>query len=554
MTGGSNNRYRGFSYDGEPIEPELAALGQWLDHDGGTWRRGLADEQRVAQRVMVAITTATAAPTLPAPPLGLAPGARTRPDEPGMPSQPGVARRLNQPRRRGPRREQRLLAIAAMLLVVVLLAVVLKALGPRQATPHPTATATATTAPSATSTPSFPGAWSVAGTVALLAAPTFAPSDPRVVYEAGVQTPGAPGRGGSATTTLTLQRSDDAGKTWHTLPLPPGLVVDNNLLDVRIVVGAEDVRSVYLYTARSTASCGLQGDRLMPALPLQPTSRQGSGGACLTQYRSGDGGATWTTLTLPVPGIITQVVYDGNGTLYALVAHPLYGSGNPLPGRLIASNDGGLSWHVADATLWAQGYGIVSLTVVPSIPGTDRNVSVWVVTDPVAISQSQQAAPQFQPWRSDDSGATWRLTFSSALPYQYSAALVAGAGPLYQLAPQPTTAAGEVLADQIPAVSTDGGATWTKPPTTGLPSGDWLTVAEPVASGTAIVVPFRGGSEIDFYAWQPGAASWRQVAPSLRAQQLEDLFVTSSGSKTTLWVVYDGLAGNGFTVASFALA
>lgn len=553
MTGGSNNRYGGSSDDGEPIEPDLAALGRRLDHDGGTWRRGLADEQRVAQRVMAAISAA--APTSPAPPPGLAPGARMPPDEPGMPSQPGVVRRPDRPRRRGSRRTQRLLAVAAMLLVVILLAVVLKALGSRQAAPRPTATATATTEPTVTSTPSFPGAWSVAGTFVTPSLPNFAPSDPRIAYEARVQ---GPSKTGPATTSVTLQRTDDAGKTWHTLPLPPGLVVDNNLLDVRIVVSADDARTVYLYSARTEATCGPQGDRFVPTLPVKPWIPQGSGGVCLAQYQSSDGGATWATLTLPVPGVIAQVVYDSNGTLYALVAHPLYGSGNPLPDRLIASTDGGQTWHVADASLWAEGYGIVSMAVAPSIPNTDRLVSVWVVTNPVAVSQSQQAAPQFQPWRSDDGGATWRLTLSGPLPYQYSATLVAGAGALYQPAPPPTSAP-VPLSSAIPAVSTDGGASWTKPPTAGLPSGasvDLFSV-EPVVSGSTIIVPFYGyGSDgTAFYAWQPGAASWTQVAPTIPvpAAQLDDLYAIAAGGRTTLWAVYNALDGDGFTIASFTL-
>ena len=539
MTGGSNGRYDGAPYDGEPVEPELAALARRLDHDGGTWRRGLPDERRVAQRVMVAI--AAAAQTSPAP----APSHRTRPIKHGIPSLPAEAQRPDRPRRRGPSWGQRLLAVAAMLVVVILLAVVLKALGSRQAAPHPTATATVTTAPTATSTPSFPGAWSVAGTFTTPLLPNLAPSDPRVAYFVQLQTPG---KTGASTTSVTLQRTDDAGKTWHSLPLPPGLVVDNNLLDVHVVVSSGDPRTVYLYSARSAASCGPQGDRGIRTLPLAPAMPQGSGGACLTQYRSADGGASWTPLTLPVPGVITQVVYDANGTLYALVAQPLYGSGNPLPDRLISSSDGGQTWHTADASLWAQGYGIVSMAVGPSIAGTDRNVSVWVITDPVAISQSQQAAPQYQPWRSDDGGVTWRLTFSGVLPYQYSATLVAGAGALYQPPPPLTNQGVQALADELPAVSTDGGATWTKPPTTGLRQGFSLAAAGAVAAGAAIVVPFMDGNNTVFYRWAPGATSWTQVAPPLLQQQAAQLFAVASGGKTTLWAVY------GNTVASFTLA
>ena len=545
MTGGSNGRYGRYGgdslYEGEPIEPQLLAIARRLDHDGGTWRRGLPDEQRAARRAIAAI--ASAAPTAIVPAVPSSQNAHT---QSGMPSRPSGPRQPHQPRQRGSQRAQRLLAVAAMLVVVVLLAVVLRALGSRKAGPHPTATATATAtrAPTATSTPSFPGAWSVAGTAALDSTPDFAPSDPRVIYFAQIQA------SGTSTASVTLQRSDDAGKSWQTLAPPPGLVVDDKLLDVHLVVSADDARTAFLYSARTAASCGPQSDRglhALPALPSAPRDSHGSGGVCLTQYRSGDGGTTWETLALPVPGVIAQTVYDGNGTVYALVAQPLYGSGNAPPERLIASTDSGLTWHVADASLWAQQLGIAGMAVAPSTPGTDRNVSVWAVTDPVALSQSQQAAPSFRVWRSDDGGTTWRLMLNGDLPYQFSAALVAGSGALYQLAPQPTNQGGQTLAGELPAVSTDGGATWTQPPSAGLPPSLALAAAAPVAAGARIVVPFMEGSDTVFYAWAPGAASWTQVAPPIHQAQVAELFAVTSGAQTTLWAIY------GNTVASFTL-
>lgn len=542
MTGGSNGSYGGPpSYDGEPIEPELLAIARRLDHDGGTWRRGLPDEQQAARHALAAIAGATPTTT------ALPPDPRTQPDERGMWDGVGGGSTPNRPHGRGPRRAQRLLAVAAMLLVVILLAVVLRTLGARQAGPHPTAaaTASATTAPTATSTPSFPGAWSVAGTFVTQGPPVFAPSDPRVAYFAQLQTPG---KTGPSTTTLTLQRSDDAGKTWQTLVPPPGLVVDNNLLDVHLIASSFDARTVFLYTARSAASCGPQGDRGFHALPLAPRAPLPSGGVCLTQYRSGNGGASWMRLALPVPGVIGQVVYDANGTVYAVVHQPLYGSGVEPPERLLASTDAGATWRLADASLWAQGYGIAAVTVAPSVANADRNVSVWVVTNPVALSQNPQASPQYQLWRSDDAGAAWHLTRTGSLPYQYSPSLVAGAGTLYQLAPQPQNQGGQTLADELPAVSTDGGATWSKPATTGMRSSFSLANAQPVVAGAAIIVPFFDGSDTVFYEWSPGAASWTEVAPPLKQESLGQLFAVSSNGRTTLWAVY------GNTVASFVLS
>ena len=539
MSGGSNGRYGGPLYGGEPIEPELMAIARRLDHDGDTWRRGLPDEQHAARRVIAATASAATTTARTADPLAQS-------DERGMWGGPDGGGNPTRPRSRGPQRAQRLLAVAAMLLVVVLLAVVLKALGARQAAPHPTATATATTAPTATSTPAFPGAWSVAGTITTAGQPVFAPSDPRVAYYAAVLTPGNPG---PSTTSVILQRTDDAGKTWQSLATPPGLVVDSHLLDLHAVVSRFDAHTVFLYSARSAASCAPHGDPSIQAGALGPIARQGSGSVCLTQYRSGDGGVSWNQLTLPLPGIIAQAVYDGNGTLYSLVAQPQYGAGSPdPPDRLLASTDGGLTWHVADAPLWAQGYGVVSVIVAPSVANTDRLVSMWAVTNPVALSQSQQASPQFQLWRSDDAGTTWRLTRTGSLPYRYSPFLVAGAGTLYQLAPQPQNQGGQTLADGLPAVSTDGGATWNKPATTGLRSSFSLANAQPVVAGAAIIVPFFDGSDTVFYEWLPGAASWREVAPPLKQESLGQLFAVSSNGRTTLWAVY------GNTVASFMLS
>lgn len=535
MTGGNNGRYGGSLDDGERMEPELLAIARRLDHDGDTWQRGLPDEARTTQRVIAAISSAQAADAAQRSLMRTPPAAHNALSPSGAPAgQP----RPNQPHRQGSQRAQRLLAVAAMLAVVVLLAALLRTLAVRQAGPHPTATATAPVAPTATG---FPGTWSNA--LSLQGTPAFAPSDPRVIYEVQLQTPGKPG---SSTTSVTLRRSDDAGTTWQTLALPTGLVADNNLLDLRLVVSPVDSQVAFLYSARSAASCAPQGDRGIPTQPLEPRMPRGSGGVCLAQYRSADGGATWTTLALPVPGVIAQVVYDANGTLYALVAQPLYGSGNAPPDRLIASNDGGLTWHVADVSLWAQQLGIAGVAASRS------GMTVWAFTNPVALSQNPQAAPRYQLWRSDDGGTTWRLALSGTLPYPYSATLIAGAGALYQIAPFSPT-----LADQLPAVSTDGGATWTKPPTAGLPadvSARVLASVDPVVSGPAIIVPISDGGGIAFYAWQPGAAAWAQAAPTLVVGQFKGLVAVSAGGKTTLWALFAKVGVDGLALAWLALA
>ncbi|MFI5271924.1 MAG: hypothetical protein ACHQ4H_02685 [Ktedonobacterales bacterium] len=527
-------------YDGDErggMPPGIEQLARRLDHDGATWRRALPDEARVAQRVVARLTPGAVAE--------MTPPATTWRDASDSGASGGGAR---PPRRTSGGARQRFLAVAAMLAVVLLLGALLLTFAPRQATPHPTATATtaATATLTPTQTPAFPGAWTTAGTVAEPPDVAFAPSDPRVGYLSATESTG-----------VLLRRTDDAGKNWTSLPLPPGLVVDNHLIQVQAQASPLDAHTVFLFSARQggTSACGAGADRGPFAAPRVPAAPLPSGATCLAQYRSTDGGASWQTVALPAPGVLWSLQAGSNSTLYADIYAPLYGSGVLPAGRLALSTDGGATWTLIDGTFPAKQVGLAigsgqgaSIHTFAVQTGGGR---VWMITQ--STDPSTQLPPytqHYQLWSTADAGANWKLLGDT--PGGASDGLLASGADLY-LNPSPTGAA-KSLAASLPQVSTDGGRTWSQPPTVGLGADFTAGEAFPAALGDGtIIMPLLEGNTRLFYAWKPGDAAWQQVAPALLLVHVEQIFTVTSRSTTTLWVLHDKTAGDDTTVESFTL-
>jgi hypothetical protein len=495
------------------LPPDLEALARRLDHDGMLWRRQLPDGRRIARGAAAQIATVgTHART---------PEGAPRRNRDAWQDGPGAGWEPPRDEAREPRgrsgRGRWGLAVGAALAVAVLMAGALWSLGVGRRG-HDISVGPTATLPAATGTLQPAGAWKTLGTLRTSQQTVFAPSDPRVAYEVALPTPGSDA--------LMLARTDDAGAHYHLLPYPPGLLMDAHLIEVGALVSPRDPRTVYLYAARQGAGCS---------------------GTCFDQWLSTDGGATWQPLILPAPGVLGAIEAGSGSTLYAMVAQSLFGSGAPPANRLVASTNGGRSWHVADSDLAAHGLGVSDFAASPG--GT----SIYVISEPANIaSQPPSFVPHYQIWSSGNGGEQWALV--GDVPGNVPSGLRLADQTLYLFAPQ----RGQSLAASLPQASTDGGRRWSAAPTTGLASDAQLpdTLSAPTATlgGGSLLLVLRSGLDRVLYAWQPGRTAWRQLAPPLSAVHMDAIFSTeSTGGQTTLWAVYDGSTPDALTVASYPL-
>ncbi|HEX8995375.1 MAG TPA: zf-HC2 domain-containing protein [Ktedonobacterales bacterium] len=258
-----------------------------------------------------------------------------------------------------------------------------------------------TTTTSATATSAAPaGTWTRVAAYAGVSGLRVAPSDPRVAYQFWLrQTKGSPD-------TLVLRRTEDQGATWHTLtpPTMPGAAYPVAGGPVTGFVSPLDPRVVYLIIAvQTTPACNLNGAT--------------SSGYCQLEFVSVNSGDSWQSLSLPALGLISSLLV-GNGypqnqiagdiqaqgsRLYAdIVSSQIGADSAPSPGRLAASDDGGVTWRLIDDQIFAAGQGIYNYAV------STRGSTIYVASEtfnqpPMPINST----PQLTFWGSDDAGATW---------------------------------------------------------------------------------------------------------------------------------------------------
>lgn len=429
------------------------------------------------------------------------------------------------------RRARGLVAALAAVAVVGALAALLLSASPARTSLESHGPATATTA--------FPpvkhGEWTtldkldVAAEFAANDLPAIAPSNPQVVYETMV-------RGIQQHQAGSLRRTDDGGATWHDLPIPiPAAHVGH----AGMMVSPLDPRTVFLtLISTDAADC--------PANRVQQMSESTSGGVlCWLPFTSTDGGAHWTATPLPlaggtVPGFLTGgLMTNSTGGIQAGSARGrgtrLY-SGYLCAGaagfscvRLVTSADGGASWQFADAPLLAAGAKMLCDYAASSTSG-----EVYAVTSPAGSCWVRDQAA-LTMWRSVDDGAHWSRSGNLLTPDERGMALAwrrdTGQSLLY--AGQPTTVSTATdkmggkyaVVSAVPAdvkVSADGGASWTSAPNAGIPTGlkpyfD-IGLLGTLSDGSVVVefIPQTreenfGGSTL--FAWKPGDAAWRQLAP-----------------------------------------
>ncbi|MDE3230891.1 MAG: hypothetical protein KGO05_13515, partial [Chloroflexota bacterium] len=390
----------------------------------------------------------------------------------------------------------------------------------------------ATSAPTTTPTTSHgPGAWTSASSLAQAA--SVAPASLRIQYNASL---GATSK--TSSPQYILQRSDDWGQTWKDLTPPqiPGVTYPDSL---NTIIGAESPVNpqVFILTLQ------LNGVNYS-------VCPKNSGRVCQLQYVTANGGATWQKLTLPAPGLLgLQLPFGFSGTNLAAQGSRLYSvvnqvtlaaSGTPPPGRLVVSDDGGVTWRLADSALAARGLLVYFYAVSPS------GSSAYVVAGPNDANIDLQTGqlPPFSLWRSADAGATW--TKGATLPAQTDNIQMlavdnqaTGKNSLYLLTQVPSANAA------LLSYSGDSGATWSaSTPITS--TNDPNTLLASLPSG-AVLIGGGGDSGPGLVEWNGTAKTPTTLTQPPGIERVDSAYVTPlSGGKVQIFLIGHDRTGQGY--------
>ena len=529
--------------DHDMLPDELRDLHQRLAADGARWRDALPPVEPLARRVAALLEEA------PLPPQKAAPseGSHTSTwNEPARHDQTRHDQKGRTPMHFG--RTQGWVAAAAALLVVGLMAVLLFSLGPARPGGHTTSRAIATAAPPH-------GQWEADVHLAHEAAmPFLAPSDPRVAYE--LQAPSANGMAHG------LQRTDDAGATWHALPTPS---LPGPLMGATFRVSPVDPRNVFLQVEFGvqmtgdgipTVNCP---DALASAkLPAQSTlllSPLSNYGGCPVLFYSTDGGDHWAPSHLPLstmlaytnaswPLVGMNVLQAQGDRLYAALQVGPNGTAPPN-NRLFVTSDKGATWQLADASLFSQTPAICDMAAAP------QGTALFVLTSNLNNGNCfDPAQGSLTVWRSDDGGAQW--TQGGTLPASVQQLVAAGGGNgipslLYATS---LTEAGDFSLSGVRA-SADGGHTWATAPTAGIPASmDLYQIAGTLSDGSLVAsmlpvtpapatnapgatptfVQPRTAFSFTLYAWKVGATSWHALSTASPTISQPGYMLVTSGT------------------------
>ncbi|HEX9037760.1 MAG TPA: hypothetical protein VF808_12315 [Ktedonobacterales bacterium] len=410
--------------------------------------------------------------------------------------------------------------------------------------PAATLTSTAVPTPATTSTPwpAGPGNWQ-ALTKCASAPPNF-----RTLYSAGLDTP----EQGSATQ-VTFQRSDTCGASWVKLtpPMISGVVYNTNVQYLAIFPSPINPQVAFL-TIQTSLTVGVPAC----STPAGATAAHGGVNAapaasyiCQLQYVTKDSGVTWQALSLPVKGglggvspelnvsldLLGQVRAQG-ARIYGVVTNAVLGaSGIVPPGRLVASDDGGLTWVLADGGLADQGLAIWDFAPTPS--GTTVYVTAEPVNDPARVPPGYGATLSI--WVSPDGGLTWR--HSSSAPGASSGKLVEGM--LAGVSPAGKRAVYLLTGDKSERSvlgSIDDGVTWQGDPSFSFPtvSGGMMgfpTFIATLPDTSVIVVNPYGGAPI--VAWTPDGGAPHAIAEATALFPYEYPTVQLRSDGVYLWLM-----------------
>ncbi len=263
-------------------------------------------------------------------------------------------------------------------------------------------------------------------------------------------------------------------------------------------------------------------------------------GYCELEYVSRDGGVSWRLLNLPTRGIITRLLMgDGDsrshtvgdmvaqGTrLYGDVVNDALGQEYaPPPGRLVVSNDGGLTWSLVDGGLHSAGQGIYDFAA------TATGSTVFAATVPLSAAPPKPMTL----WRSDDAGASWiRLGPSPDMEISMRAAVIARTGTpvLYVLTADDTER--QYIQGSVNGID---GAFTAAPllPTQGPTAPASATLLATLSDGSLVA---SYGADVD--AWAPFIAggAWRSEGVSDGLASVSQAFLRPQTSGApALWLV-----------------
>ncbi len=379
--------------------------------------------------------------------------------------------------------------------------------------------------------------------------PVVSASDPSVVYKLA---------------NGALQRSSDGGKTYSSVALPKTDIAPID--SVSVAVSPLDASHVFLsFSGQTIGGQDCAGMATYPAIALHGGIDAGGYVPCAEEYFSADGGHTWSQEKLPYRGALgglnsyrvvagagddSQYTIKASGSrLYAALAFDnLGGSLVDSPGvRLVASDNGGLTWTLVDSALATPSRYVCDFGV-----GAASGV-IYAVTGDNACGPMTN--PNLTLWVSVNGGQRWSIV--RALPTLAESGIFVGAhGELYMYEPQVTVVGRGSTTTATPAdlkVSVDQGATFTSAPTAGLAANSSLTGPFATLADGSIVCAVTGPvtgqvSSMTLYAWKPGASSWRTLAPLIPGgvTAVTPLAPAAGATEQTLLVVDQ--AGNLVTI------
>lgn len=343
-------------------------------------------------------------------------------------------------------------SVAAILILATSLFYLLAPqLHPHQNATNPTATATATTPFMATPKP-LSGSWHMAPNLPLtnleLTNLEFSKSTPEIGYHCPPTGQGA----------FALYKSQDGGMTWRPVGTIPSAVAAASQFDnCEVIIDSNDANDVFV--------------ELMLGSDAQ-----------YKLWRSRDGGATWSQLSMPplYKGWANLVVVGsriiGLGTddnfLNPADAFPTC-STDPITTQphqvndLFASDDGGKTWTHIGQPLINQGLSITPTTEIGSFPGITAispavlNVGAALFVRTFCFTAQHRLQQAY--WKSSDGGETWTQL---ALPGSDMSFTPSATGGAYGVAVIPGLYGASTTPPRL-LYSRDSGASWEALPSLG---------------------------------------------------------------------------------------